>query len=429
MPALCAGLLAALMLATAPSLEAQIPAPPQARPVALVGGTIHTVSQGVIERGTLVFEEGRITAVGADVAVPAGAERVDVTGRHIYPGLIDAHSNMGLFEIGGIDQAIDLNELGPFNPNVRAHVAFHPASRHIGVARSSGVLVTVSAPTGGLISGLAAAMMMEGWNWEQMTVAPEVGLMVNWPSPFNQRLYTRGIRQLRDFFAAARAYQVAHAATPGGHATDARLAAMGPVLDRQVPVVVSANELRQIQDAMDWAADEGIRLVILGGRDAGFIADELAQRDVPVLLSSVLTSPNRAWEPYDAAYSLPARLHQAGVRFAIAGGSAAAYANRLPYEAGAAIAFGLPADEALRAVTLRPAQILGIDHRVGSLEPGRDATLMITTGNPLEYSTVVEQVYIAGRQVDMRDAHRQFFERYQEKLRQFSAEEEQVVSP
>jgi imidazolonepropionase-like amidohydrolase len=413
--------IAATLLAATGALApaaAQTPAPQQSRPIALVGGTIHTVTNGVIENGTIVFDNGRITAIGQNVAVPANAERVDASGKHIYPGLIDAYNQMGLFEIGGIGVTIDLNETGDFNPNVRAQVAFNPETRHSGVARSNGVLVAVSTPGGGLISGHSAAMQLDGWTWEQMTLRPETGLVVNWPSSFQERQYEESIRRLSDYFATARAYRTAHQAAPDRHAFDARLHAMIPVLEGRTPVVVQANDVRQIQDAVAWAEREGLRMVLLGARDAGYVADLLAARNVPVLLTSVLTSPNRQWEPYDAQYSLPAQLHRAGVRVGITGGSSAGYANRLPYEAGAAIAYGLPADVALEAVTLRPAEFLGFADRVGSLEVGKDATLLITNGSPLEYATVVEQAFIEGRMIDMVDSHRRFFEKYSEKLRQ-----------
>jgi imidazolonepropionase-like amidohydrolase len=412
-----AAALAAAIGAASP-LAAQTPAPRQGTPIALTGGTIHTITNGVIENGTIVFENGRITAIGSNVQIPANAQRIDVSGREIYPGLVDGYSQMGLFEIGGFDVTIDLNELGDFNPNARAHVAFNPETRHLGVARSNGVLVTVSSPTGGLISGKSAAMMLDGWTWEQMTLQPAAGLIVNWPAPQQERQYNEQIRSLRDFFAGARAYRTARSAAPDRHPTDARLDAMIPVLEGRVPVVVQANDVRQIQDAVAWAEQEGLRIVLLGGRDAGYVADLLARRQVPVLLTSVLSSPNRAWEPYDAEYALPAALHRAGVRFGITGGASAAYANRLPYEAGAAVAFGLPADEALKAVTIYPAQFLGFGDRVGSLEVGKGATLLITTGNPLEYATTIEQAFIEGRQLDMMDSHRRFFEKYMEKLRQ-----------
>lgn len=414
---ICASALALVVLGAASS-DAQVPAPKQSVPIAITGATVHTVTNGVINNGTILFENGRIVALGANVTIPANAERVDATGKHIYPGLVDAYSQMGLFEIGGFDVTIDLNELGDFNPNVRTHVAFNPESRHIGVARSNGVVVTVTAPGGGLISGLSSAMQLDGWTWEEMTLKPEVGLIVNWPSSGNQASYDEGVSTLRGHFAEAKAYRKARQAAPGSHESDSRYEAMIPVLEGKVPVVVNADDIKHIQDAVAWAEAEEVRLVILGGREAVFVADLLARKKIPVILTSVIDSPDRAWEGYDASYTIPMRLHKAGVLFAIAGESSAPYTNRLPYEAGAAISYGLPEEVALKAVTLMPAQFMGIADRVGSLEVGKDATLLITTGSPLEYSTLVEQVYIEGREIDMKDMHRAFYEKYMEKLRQ-----------
>lgn len=424
-----AAFLLAFFLPTAAA--AQVPAPPQDAPIALVGGTIHPVSSAPIEGGTIVFEDGVITALGSNVDVPAGARTVDVSGMHVYPGLIDAYSAMGLYEIGAVDVTVDTNELGAINPNVRAEVAVNPESRHIGTARSNGVLVTVTTPSGGLVSGLSAALMLDGWTWEQMTIRAPAALNVNWPSPRaggfgaqgdNEEDYEEDLRRLRDVFEDARAYRTAQRAAEDGNGppppTDSRWEAMIPVLDGEIPVVVSASDLRQLQDAIEWAEEEGVRLVLRGGADARYVADHLADQEIPLLLTSVIGAPSRSWEPYDGSYALPAELHEAGVRFAITGGSSAPYANRLPYEAGAAVAFGLPAEEALRAVTLYPAQFLGIDDRVGSLEVGKDATLLVTTGHPLDYPTTIEQAFVEGRDIDLMDAHRQFFEKYMEKVRQ-----------
>jgi imidazolonepropionase-like amidohydrolase len=190
------------------------------------------------------------------------------------------------------------------------------------------------------------------------------------------------------------------------------------VVNRHVPVIVDAGGIREMQDAIAWAEQQELRLILRGGDDALYIADQLAAKQIPVLLTNTMDGPTRGWEGYDANYALAARLHEAGVQFAITGGSSAPYTHRLPYEAGVAVAFGLPAEEALRAVTIQPARILGIDDRVGSLEPGKDATLLITTGNPLDYLASVEQAYIQGRAIDMRDIHRQLFEKYSEKVRQ-----------
>ena len=416
---LCAVMTAGVVFGPAPAAAQEIvPAPPQRTPIALVGGTIHTVANGVVENGTIVFADGRITAVGANVQVPANAERVDISGKHVYPGLIAAFSTVGITEIGSVAVTNDTSELGDVNPNVRAEVAVNAESRHIGTTRSNGVLVTLTSPSGGLISGLAAAMNLDGWTWEEMILEAPAALIVNWPNSSSDD-YADDLAELGGIFDTARAYR---ARKEKGNAatlhTDPRWEAMLPVFSGDLPVIVDAADVAQMQDAMAWAKAEKLRIILRGGRDAWYIAEHLARAQVPVLLTSVISGPGRDWEPIDAAYGQPRRLHEAGVRFAIAGGSSAAYANRLPYEAGAAIAYGLPPDEALKAVTLYPAQILGIDDRVGSLQPGRDATLLITTGHPLEYSTIVEQAYIEGREIDMMDAHKRFFEKYREKQQQ-----------
>lgn len=402
---------------------AQIPAAPQSGAIALTGGTVHTVSGAVLQNATVVFVDGRITAVGANVEVPAGARRVDISGRHVYPGLMDGWSQMGLYEIGAVDVTVDVNELGLINPNVRAEVAVNPESRHIGTTRSNGVLVAVSSPSGGLISGLSAAMMLDGWTWQDMTLQAPVGLLVNWPNPgVDEGQYARSISELRTAFQEARAYHVAHTAAQAEERTlqrtDSRWEAMIPVLEGEVPVVVQANDLRQLQDAITWSEEEGVRLVLLGGRDAPYVAHHLVEKEIPVLLTSVQDAPGRDWEPYDGAYSLPARLQELGVDYAIVGGSSAPYANRLPWEAGSAMAFGLSEADAIQAVTLAPARILGLGDRLGSVEVGKDATLIITTGNPLEYSTAIEAAYIQGRELDLDDAHKQFFRKYMEHVRQ-----------
>jgi len=397
--------------------QVPIPAPPQSGPIALRGATIHTVANGVIENGTIVFDGGVIVALGTDVQIPAGARTVDVSGKHIYPGLIDAYSTVGISEIGDVGVTNDVRELGDFNPNARPDIAVNPESRHIGTSRSNGVLVTLTTPSGGLFPGLSSAMNLDGWTWEQMTLASAAALNINWPNPSDADEYDEALRQIREYFAEARAYRDVRAG--GGLVpSDARFDAMIPALDGEMPVVVAADRVPQIQDAIRWAEDEGVRLVIRGGADAVHVADHLAEKQIPVILTATMAAPGRSWEPYDAAYARAAQLHARGVQIAISGGSSAAYTNRLPYEAGVAVAFGLPEEEALAAVTLNPARFMGIADRVGSLEPGKDATLLITTGNPLDYLSDIEQAYIQGRELDMRDIHRFFFEKYMEKLRQ-----------
>lgn len=401
--------------------EAQTPAPPQEEPIALTGATIHTVSDGTIENGTVLFEDGLITEVGSNVNMPDGTREVDYSGKHIYPGLIDSYTRLGIYEIGAVGVTVDIQEYGRINPNARAKVAFNPESRHIGIARENGILTAVTTPGGGLISGQPAAMMLEGWSWEEMNLKPSTGLIVNWPSTDDEDDYEEELKELRDAFEDARAFHNAHSAMDDDqsdrHDQNARWKAMRPILDGELPVIVSANELRQIQDAITWAENEELDLIILGGRDAHYVSDHLVRNDIPVLITSVLSSPSRGWESYDGRYSLPAKLYEAGVEFAIAGGSSAAYVNRLPYHAGAAVAFGLPKDEAVRAITQSPAEILGFGDHVGTLESGKNATLIVTDGNPIEYETQIEQAFINGREIDMKGAHKRFYEKYREKVR------------
>lgn len=421
----------------APAAEAQVrmTVPPQSEAIALQGGTIHTVSDGVVENGTIVFENGVITAIGAGIDIPAGARVVDVSGKHIYPGLIDSYSQVGISEIGSVDVSNDTNEMGDFNPNIRAELAVNGESRHIGTTRSAGILVTLTTPGGGLISGLSSAMNMEGWTWEEMSLEGAAAMNVNWPNP-NARggrggfggfggggqgqappTYEEQVQSLKTFFGDARAYRDAVAAGERVR-TDSRYDAMIPVLDGEIPVVVAANGVAQINDAITWAESEGVRIAIRGGADAIHVADRLVANNIPVILTSTMAAPGRAYEGYDREYSMPARLHEAGVKFAISGGSGAAYTNRLQWEAGVAVAFGLPEEEAVKAVTLNAAEIMGIDDRVGSLAPGKDATLLITTGNPLDTMSEVEQAYIQGRELDMMDIHKWFFEKYMAKVLQ-----------
>jgi imidazolonepropionase-like amidohydrolase len=430
---LTAALAVAVLAPAALRAQVRMTVPPQSVPVAIQGATIHTVTNGVIENGTILFDDGVITAIGTDVDVPAGTRIVDGTGKHIYPGLVDAYSTVGISEIGAVDVSNDINELGDFNPNVHADVAVNAESRHIGTSRSAGVLVAFSTPGGGLVSGMSSALSLEGWTWEEMSLESSAALNVNWPNPNPRRFrgfggfrpqledpptYQEQVQRLKDFFSEARAYRDAVAAGEEVR-TDSRYAAMIPVFDKEIPVVVAADGAAQINDAVTWALEEDIRVVLRGGQDAIHVADRLVANDIPVILTSTMAAPGRDYEGYDGAYSMPARLYEAGVRFAISGGSGSLYTNRLPWEAGVAVAFGLPEDEALKAVTINAAEFMGIDDRVGSLEPGKQATFLITTGTPLDMTSDIEQSYIQGREIDMMDIQKFFFEKYMTKVMQY----------
>jgi imidazolonepropionase-like amidohydrolase len=421
----------------AATAQVMMPVAPQSQPVVLRGATIHTVTKGTIQNGTIVLENGKITAIGTDVQVPRAAKVVDLTGKHIYPGLIDAYSTVGLTEIGAVDVSNDIRERGDFNPNVRAEVAVTAESRHIGTTRSAGVLVVFSTPDGGVVSGLSSALSLEGWTWEEMSMKGAAALNVAWPDPNARprggfgggpggpnagprqapKSYAQQVQELKNFFAEARAYRDAVKAGQTVR-SDVKYAAMIPALDGAIPVVVAADGVAQINDAITWGKQEGLKLVIRGGADAIHVAPRLKAENVPVILTSTMAAPDREYEGYDAVYSLPAKLHAAGVKFAIAGGSGALYSNRLPWDAGVAVAFGLPEEEALKAVTINAAEIMGIADKVGSLEVGKQGTLLIMTGTPLDMTSNIDQAYIQGRELNMMDIQKWFFQKYMEKIKQ-----------
>jgi len=410
----------------------EIPGATQTRTIALVGGTIHPVSGPAMEGGTLLFAEGRIVAVGRDIEIPENADRIDISGRHVYPALFDADSNIGLTEISAVRATRDEAETGRINPNVRAQVAFNPDSELIPVTRSNGVLLSLTAPGGGLISGRSAVMMLDGWTWEDMALRGDVGMHVEWPRmtplvdwesqpPAERQSQGRdqALDQLRRAFTDARAYHQARRAAPERHDPDVRWEAMRRVLEGEMPLIVSADEIQQIQSAVAFAQQEKVKLIILGGYDAPLCAELLKANEVPVIVGGTYRLPMRRDDPYDAPFTVPERLRAAGIPYCIAGAGrfGASNARNLPYHAAMAAAFGLPADEALKAITLYPAQILGVADRVGSLEEGKDATLIITDGDPLETPTQVLDAYVEGRRVDLSDRHKRLWKKYEEKYR------------
>lgn len=415
----------------------QVPATAQTQPIALVGATVHPVSAAPIENATIVFDRGKIVALGQNVAIPSNAKRIDAKGKHVYPSLIAANTTLGLVEIGSVRATNDMSETGPINPNVRAEVAVNPDGEMIPVTRSNGVALAVSVPQGGIISGTSAMLMLDGWTWEQMTMKSPLGMHVNWPNMSLRRggsffgpqqseeeqrkQMAESMAQLKEAFASARAYMKAKEAEvqrgAAYHETDARWEAMIPVLKREIPVFVNASEMKQIQAAVQWAEDENLRLVIVGGRDAWRVARLLKEKNVAVVYGQVHDLPGRAWEAYDTPFTAPKKLYEAGVKFCLANFDNSNVRN-LPYEAGTAAAYGLPQAEALKAITQNAAEILGVSDRVGSLAVGKDATLFISTGDPLEITTQIEQVFIEGRMIDMGDKHKALYRKYSEKYRQ-----------
>jgi len=410
----------------------QVPAPPQRQPIALKGGTVHTVSGADIANGTVLFERGVITAVGAAADLPPGTKVIDVTGKHVYPGLIECSSQLGLVEIDAVNATVDFREIGDVNPNVQAQKAINPDSERFPITRSNGVALAVSVPVGGLIAGQASLLMLDGWTWEDMTLKTSVGMIVNWP-PMTLPAFAdkdaqeKRLKQIDDqigaikkAFEEARAYMTARTTAGRFHKTDVRWEAMLPVLNRTLPVWVHANTLREIEAAADWAKEENVRMVLVGGADAWRCADMLKENGIPVIVTPVKRLPLRRDSDYDEPFTLAGKLYRAGVPFAIAGGSGSGNERNLPYHAAMAAAYGLPEEAALKAVTIFAAEILGVSEKIGSIEPGKDATIIVTDGTPLDIKTHTEMMFIQGRNIDLGNRQIELYKKYREKYRQLS---------
>ncbi len=413
----------------------QIPGAPQKKPIALMNAVVHTLTGPPIEECGIVFDAGRITEIGQRMQPPPGAEIIDLKGQHVYPSLIESHSHMGLQEISSTRATLDFAETGSINPNVSAHVAVNPDSELIPVTRANGVLIALSAPTGGLVSGKASVIQLDGWTYEAMTLHANTALVINWPqmtssmrrrtgSPAPEAEAGEGrssaMKSLRELFDQARTYSQARTANPSSQAFDSRLDAMISVVNGKVPLLIAADRADQIQSAVAFGVEQKVKIIIFGGYDAESCAELLRRYQVPVIIDAIHKDPRRDHEDYDAAFTLPLRLQQAGVKFCISGSGRSETWNtrNLPYQAATAVAYGLSYDDAMRSVTVWPAEILGIADRVGTLEKGKDATLFVSDGDPLETETQISAAWIQGRKVDLTSRHTQLFDKYSEKYRQ-----------
>lgn len=419
-----AALAAALALAAAPAL---------AETVVLAGATIHPVSGPAIEGGSVVIRDGRIAAVGTSVPHDPSARTIDLSGKHLYPGFISANSVLGLTEVSSVEGTNDFRETGSTNPDIRAEAQVNPESELLPVALANGITSALIVNRGGAISGTSALMHLTGWTREDMTIRSPVGLHVQWPNMtpvhafFERRTNEQqaaardsAIDNIRKAFDDARAYWTARGAEGQSgvprHDRDVKWDAMGRALRGEIPVMFHASALNQIRAVLRFADEEKLpKVVLVGGDDAWRVAAELKAKDIPVITGATLEMPRHRFDPYDEAYTVPARLQRAGVRYCISDGGSpfnAMNARNLPYHAAMAAAFGLPRDEALKSVTLYPAQILGVADRLGSIEPGKIADLIVTDGDPLEIATHIEQVWVAGKPVSLENRQTRLFSKY-----------------
>jgi len=398
---------------------------------AITNARIVPVSGPVIERGTIVITRGKIAAVGTTVPMPLGAQVIDGTGLSVYPGMMDAGTAMGLNEIPqGATPTVDNAEVGSFNPNAIAYYAMNPHSAHIGVTRVLGITHVVSSPSGGIVSGQATIANLGGWTSAAMTVQKTAALVITLPRAGGggfgfggggggggggnnadaARTREKQLDSLKALIADARAYAKAMDAHAKDNSLprpqpDVKLAAMVPYVNGTLQVIMPADRAVDIRAALDFAQEQGLKPIISGAREALAVADRLKSMNVPVLYSHVRTLPGREDDPFDINYSAPGQLAAAGVRFAITAGDGGAEVRDLPHIAGMAAAYGLSQDDALKSVTLWPAQIFNVADKFGTIEVGKVANIVVTTGDLLEARSETKYLFIDGRPVPLDTRH------------------------
>ncbi len=419
----------------APAQDLVTKAPEQSYPIAIIGATIHPIEGLPIRGGTIVFEKGRITGIHqtTPTILPPACIRIQAQGKHIYPGMISAKTTIGLQEIGMVRATRDNDETGDITPEVRAAVAVNPDSTTIPVTRTNGVVTVAVVPSGGLIPGRLSVIDLAGWTWEDMAIKTNAGLVVNWPAmpsgnrsgrrdaktPEDARKATQARRDsIDEAFRSAIAYHSAKKNRGNENGTDIRWEAMAEALTGTQPTFLQVNRLEAIQSSVLWALSLGLRPVVVGGGDASGCIDLLKRHNVPVIVTGTHRLPKRRDSAVDAPYRLPSLLEKSGVTWCLAGEGGYYNERNLPYHAATAVAHGLSVEAGLRAVTKYPAQILGIGQECGTLEVGKRATLLITDGNPLEYTTKIERIFVSGRDIDMSNKQTALAAKYRTKYRQ-----------
>ena len=414
---------------------------------------VYPVNGAELKGVSVVLADGKIAGIGAKIIPPKGARIIEGKGLRVYPGMIDSGTELGLSEVSAVRETVDTGELGEFMPQLRALSAVNPESEHFGVVRVNGITSVMTFPSSGggggggrfgggerqIISGQAALIHTDGWTWEDMAIDRDAAVHLIFPAlggrggrgggapdailemipgatgatgfTAAKRNYDQQVAKIAEFFDTARQYQKELAAKGPGFKPVLKMEAMMPVLEGKVPLAVSAARASVIHDAIAFAEKQRIKIVILQPRDIAKVGPELKAKNIPVILGKVLALPNQEDDPYDGAFTLPAEAYKAGVKFAF-GTFENEFVRNLPYQAATAVAFGLPYEEALKAVTINAAQIWGHASDIGSVEKGKVADVIVTTGDPLEVSTQVKYVFIKGKEVPLVNKQTRLYEKY-----------------
>ena len=438
----------AAMLALAPSLHTRAAAgggtASPSHVYAIRDAKVVTLAGSPVEHGTVVIRDGKIAAVGAAVEVPADAQVIDGKGLEVYPGLFDAVSDLGLTEVEAVNATVDTTDVGTYNPQLVAMAAVHPASELIPVARANGITHALAAPLGGggfggggeVISGQASAINLAGWTIEEMLIRRSVAMVVNWPTmetrtfdfatfslrerPFAEvkQEYDKKINELTTWIERARHYaQVMDKGSVANYDRDLKLEALAPVVRGQVPLLVLADEKREIRSAVEFCDKQKLKMILAGGSESYKVKDLLAAKHIPVILGPTQILPENEDASYDQSYVTAGQLAAAGIKIAFATFNASR-ARRLPYQAANCVPYGLPYEEALKAVTLYPAQILGLADQLGTIEPGKMADLIVTDGDPLAIPTQVHYLFINGELTSTDNKHLRLYEQYRKRPKQ-----------
>jgi imidazolonepropionase-like amidohydrolase len=404
----------------------------------ITGATVHTISGRTLAPGMVLVIDGKIVDVGERVS-DRGAKTIDLTGMHLYPGLICLDSVLGLTEIESVRGTADALEVGDYRPDVQSWIAVNPDSELIPVTRANGIAYFEPVPLGGIVSGQSGLVAVEGWTSESMTVQKPIALHVFWPSlqldttpkeklppkakfkSMEEQAKERRInlQNITEFFEQAKAYLKArNAAAAGKIPAPEKVPAwesMIPYLQGDLPIVIHANEFRQIKSAVTWASTNQYKVILAGGRDAGMLAELLAEKKIPVIYEHTFTVPSRSTESYAVHFETPEKLYRAGVKVVFSMGPRgfdAPMSRNLPYSASQAVAFGLPEEEALKGLTLYPAQLAGVSDRFGSIEQGKIASFFAADGDILDLRKNVKRMWIAGEEISLESRHTRLYDKY-----------------
>ncbi len=426
-------LLLAFAATKAIAQETVYPTPPHQGSTVSTNATVHVGNGEVLQNASIVITNGKIAAVGTNVNAPAGATTVNANGRHVYPGLILPISNLGLVDVSAVRATTDVAEIGELNPNVRSIVAYNTDSKVINTLRSNGILLANIVPEGGLLSGSSSVVQLDAWNWEDAAYKTDAGLHLRMPSllarprgfgggggpggpnatqsdPVKEGLDR--IDRLKMFFSEAKAYNA-----EGNHPEhNLKYEAVKGLFDKSKKLYVHANTVKQMLLALDFVKEFGFDVIIVGGADSWQIADLLKQNNVSVILGQPHSLPILEDDDIDQPYKTAAMLQKAGVTFSISDDDGQTRGRNLPFSAGTAATYGLTKEQALQAITLNAAKILGIADKTGSIEVGKDANIIISDGDILDMAkSNVTDAFIQGRKIDLTDKHKLLNERYKHK--------------